>query len=195
MNRLLDLVAAMVGVVFTSPLMVLLAGLVKLDSPGPVLFRQARVGRHGRVFEIYKFRTMRTQQVGPSVTSQGDPRITRAGDWLRSAKLDELPQLFNVLRGQMALVGPRPELPEYVECWPAEARSAILSVRPGITDPASIAFRREAEILSRAESPERHYVDVIIPQKVALYVKYVEERSVKGDLKILLQTLLSVVRD
>lgn len=195
MKRLLDVVGAAVGLVVTSPLFLVAALAVRLESRGPVIFRQERVGRYGESFEILKFRTMRVGVPGTQVTSGRDPRITRSGRWLRSTKLDELPQLLNVVRGEMSLVGPRPEVPKYVAEWPEDARHLVLSVRPGITDPASIEFRREAEVLAEADDPERHYVDVILPRKVSLYCDYVRTRSFSGDLRVIGDTLRSVAKD
>lgn len=195
MKRAVDVVLAGVGLGLTSPLLALVSIWIRLDSPGPVLFRQVRVGRGGESFTILKLRTMRHDVSGADVTAGHDPRITRSGRWLRSTKVDELPQLVNVLRGDMSLVGPRPELPRYVAMWPPEARETILSVRPGITDPASIEFRREAEELGAVSDAERHYVDVILPRKVSLYVDYVEGRSLAGDLRVLAHTLRRVVGD
>lgn len=195
MKRLLDVVGAAVGLVVTSPLFLVAALAVRLESRGPVIFRQERVGRYGESFEILKFRTMRVGVSGTQVTSGRDPRITRSGRWLRSTKLDELPQLLNVVRGEMSLVGPRPEVPKYVAEWPEDARHLVLSVRPGITDPASIEFRREAEVLAEADDPERHYVDVILPRKVSLYCDYVRTRSFSGDLRVIGDTLRSVAKD
>lgn len=195
MKRLLDVVASAVGLVVTSPVLLIAAVAVRLESKGPVIFRQERVGQFGRPFEILKFRTMRTGASGAQVTTGGDPRITRTGHWLRSTKIDEIPQLLNVLRGEMSLVGPRPEVPKYVEQWPEDARHLVLSVRPGITDPGSIEFRREAEELAVVADSERHYVDEILPRKVALYCDYVRTRSFRGDLRILAATLRSVAGD
>ena len=192
MKRLLDVVASAGGLVLASPLLLVAAMAVRLETSGPVIFRQVRVGRNGRTFEILKFRTMRTGVPGPQVTSGDDPRLTRSGRWLRSTKIDELPQLLNVLRGEMSLVGPRPEVPKYVALWPAEARDVVLSVRPGITDPASIVFRREAEELAAVEDPERHYVETILPRKVSMYCEYVRGRSIRGDVRILTATLRTV---
>lgn len=192
MKRLLDVVASAVGLVVASPLMLIAALAVRLESRGPVIFRQERVGRYGKSFIILKVRTMRADASGAQVTSGRDPRITRSGRWLRSTKLDELPQLVNVLRGEMSLVGPRPEVPEYVAQWPDTARDLVLSVRPGITDPASIEFRREAEELAEVDDPERHYVDVILPRKVSLYCDYVRARSLRGDIRIIVRTLRAV---
>lgn len=193
MKRLFDVVVSAIGLVVTSPLLFGAAVLVRLESGTPVIFRQERVGRAGRTFEIFKFRTMRTDMSGAQVTSGLDPRITRSGQWLRSTKVDELPQLVNVLRGDMSLVGPRPEVPKYVAYWPDDARNVVLSVRPGISDPASIEFRREADELAEAPDPERHYVEVILPRKVQMYCDYVRTRSFIGDLRIVMRTLRTVV--
>ncbi len=194
-KRAFDLVAAGAGLVVTSPVLAAAAVAVKLDDPsGPIFFRQVRVGQGGRTFRILKFRSMRVSTGGPEVTSAADDRITNVGRLLRRTKLDELPQLVNVLVGDMSLVGPRPEVPRYVAEWPAAARTVILSVRPGITDPGSIEFRHEETELAAAADPERHYVDVILPRKVALYEEYVRTRSFLGDLAILLRTAAAVAR-
>lgn len=192
MKRVLDVVASAVGLLLAGPILLLAAVAIRVSSGAPVIFRQERVGRHGRPFAILKLRTMQTGISGAQVTAGRDPRITKLGHWLRSSKLDELPQLVNVLRGDMSLVGPRPEVPRYVAAWPRDKRQLILSVRPGITDPASIEFRREAEKLAHVDDPEQHYVDVILPRKVALYSEYVRTRSFRGDLRILTATLRSV---
>lgn len=194
MRRLVESVVAGVVLAVLSPLLVVVSAMIKRDSPGPVIFRQQRVGLRGESFDIMKFRTMRASADGAHVTASGDPRITRVGQWLRSTKLDELPQLVNVVRGEMGLVGPRPELPRYVAHWPERDRDLVLSVRPGITDPASILFRRESELLAAQADPERYYVDVLIPQKVGLYRDYVDRRSARTDVAIVLRTLASVVR-
>jgi len=193
-KRLLDILLSGAGLLLCAPLLAACALGVRLDSPGPVLFRQERVGRGGRTFLILKLRTMRA---GPApgasqVTAAGDPRITRFGAWLRRTKLDELPQLLNVLAGDMSLVGPRPEVPRFVACYPAEARAIVLSVRPGITDPASVRFRNEAELLAGSTDPERDYVERILPEKIAAYVAYVRGRSLAGDLRIIGATLRAV---
>lgn len=193
-KRAFDLVAAGLGLVVLSPVFAAAAVAVKVDDPsGPVFFRQVRVGLGGREFRILKFRSMRAAPGGPEVTSASDDRITRAGRFLRRTKLDELPQLVNVAVGDMSLVGPRPEVPRYVAQWPAAARTEILSVRPGITDPGSIAFRHEEAELAAAADPERYYVDEILPRKVALYVEYVRTRTFLGDLRIILATFAAVV--
>lgn len=193
MKRLLDLIVSVLGLAVSSPVLAAASIAVKRDSPGPVIFRQQRVGLGGRTFDIWKFRTMRQAVAGAALTVGDDPRVTRSGRFLRSTKLDELPQLVNVLRGEMSLVGPRPEVPHYVDLWPPEARDRILSVRPGITDPASIEFRRESEELALAPDPEAHYVDVVLPRKVSLYCDYVDNRSFVGDLMILVRTAFSVL--
>jgi lipopolysaccharide/colanic/teichoic acid biosynthesis glycosyltransferase len=164
---------------------------VKLDSRGPVMFRQERVGRFGRTFRIHKFRTMRVDApaLGPQITIGDDARITRSGRWLRASKVDELPQLWDVLRGAMSLVGPRPEVPRYVALYPAELRALVLSVRPGITDPASLSFRNESELLARAADPEREYVEVVMPMKLGLAADYVRNASLMGDIRLILATL------
>jgi lipopolysaccharide/colanic/teichoic acid biosynthesis glycosyltransferase len=197
-KRIFDMLAAGVGLLLLAPLLLLLALWVRLDSPGPVLFRQQRIGRHGVPFDILKFRTMADRPQGSQedrqLTVGRDPRITRAGRFLRSSKLDELPQLINVLQGTMSLVGPRPEVPRYVDCYPPAARSAVLSVAPGITDLASILYKEESEILGRAADPERTYVETILPVKLAYYQRYVRERSFWLDLRIIFRTLAAVLR-
>lgn len=190
-KRLFDIVCAGVGLLLLSPLLLAVAVWVKLDSPGPVMFRQERVGRFGATFRIHKFRTMRVDapRLGPQITIGDDARITRSGRWLRASKVDELPQLWDVLRGAMSLVGPRPEVPRYVALYPAELRELVLSVRPGITDPASLSFRNESELLARAEDPEREYVEVVMPMKLRLAADYVRNASLGGDIRLILATL------
>jgi len=194
-KRLFDVCGAGIGLLLLAPLLLALALWVRLDSPGPVLFRQQRVGRHGVRFDIIKFRTMVARpDDGRQLTVGRDPRITRAGRFLRSSKLDELPQLINVLQGTMSLVGPRPEVPRYVDCYPPAARAAVLSVAPGITDLASILYKEESEILGRAADPERAYVETILPVKLEYYQRYVRERSFWLDLRIIFRTLAAVLR-
>ncbi|WIK64633.1 sugar transferase [Gleimia hominis] len=193
--RAFDVVTSSAALVLLSPVFAAVSVAIKLDSAGPVFFRQRRVGLGGRPFRIHKFRTMTDEVPRVNISATGDPRVTRVGRVLRKTKLDELPQLIDVVRGEMALVGPRPEVPEYVQHWPAKWRHLILSVRPGITDPASIRYRNEADKLARADDPERYYIEVILPQKTRLYAKYVRERSTLGDLKIIAQTLRAVLRD
>ena len=191
-KRLFDIVLSALGLLTLAPILLLVALWVKLDSPGPVLFRQERVGRFGKPFLIHKFRTMRVYNAGPQITVGADPRITRSGRFLRASKLDELPQLWDVLRGAMSLVGPRPEVPRYVALYPAALREIVLSVRPGITDLASLEFRHESELLASAADPEREYVEVVMPQKLALARRYVETASLAQDLRIIWRTLLAL---
>jgi len=188
-KRMFDLLVAGVALLLLSPLLLLLGLLVRLDSPGPVLFRQQRVGRHGVPFRIHKFRTMVHGAAGLSLTVGADPRITRVGVFLRRTRLDELPQLIDVLQGRMSLVGPRPELPRYVAQYPADLRERVLAVRPGITDPSSLAFIDEAELLARAADPEREYVQVILPAKLKRAADYAERASLASDLGVLWATL------
>lgn len=189
-KRLFDIVAALAGLLLLAPLMLVLAAWIKVDSAGPVLYRQRRVGRNGVPFRIVKFRTMHTsaEDIG-QLSLADDARATRAGRLLRRHKLDELPQLFNVLRGEMSLVGPRPEVPRYVEHYPPAVRDLVLSVPPGITDWAAIHFRDEGEILRRAADPERTYVLQVLPVKLEYYVRYVQQRSLLTDLRILFHTV------
>jgi lipopolysaccharide/colanic/teichoic acid biosynthesis glycosyltransferase len=192
-KRIFDAFATLVGLILLSPLFAVTALLVILDSPGPAFFTQERVGRHGVIFRVFKFRTMRVDaEMNGQITVGNDARITRIGHVLRRFKLDELPQLLNVLRGEMSLVGPRPEVPRYVACYSKEQREAILSVRPGITDWASIKFKEENALLANASDPERSYVEEILPIKVEYYVRYVTERNFVVDLKIIFLTLFAI---
>ena len=190
-KRVFDLLGAAVALVLLAPLLAAIALWIKLDSPGPVLFRQQRVGRHGRPFAIRKFRTMVADAPmrGPQLTIGDDPRITRAGAFLRRAKLDELPQLIDVLAGHMSLVGPRPEVPSYVAQYPAELRDKVLAVRPGITDPVSLEFADESELLARAADPEREYVEVLLPKKLRAAAAYAEHANLATDLRVIGGTL------
>jgi lipopolysaccharide/colanic/teichoic acid biosynthesis glycosyltransferase len=202
-KRAFDLCAATIGLLLLSPLLAAIALWIRLDSPGPVLFRQVRVGRHGELFDILKFRTMAAQpEAQPGVrhdsqrllTVGRDPRITRAGHFLRKYKLDELPQLFNVVHGTMSLVGPRPEVPRYVACYPPRERELVLSVKPGVTDWASILYKDENAILGQAPDPERAYIETILPTKLEYYVRYVRERTFWVDLRIIFRTLRAIAR-
>ena len=190
-KRAFDLLLAGLGLVLLSPLLLAIAIAVKLDSPGPVFYRQQRVGRHGVPFRIHKFRTMAhvERDAGPQLTVGADARITRVGAVLRRHKLDELAQLIDVLQGTMSLVGPRPEVPRYVALYPPELRTKVLSVRPGITCLASIEFRNESELLARAADPEREYVQVVLPRKLALAARYADTASLGLDVRILWRTL------
>lgn len=194
-KRVFDFTASTLGLVLLAPLSALAAVAVALDSRGGVLYRQERVGRDNTRFYIHKFRTMYTNADQSSLARIGDARVTRVGRLLRATKLDEIPQLWDVLRGKMSLVGPRPELARFVAHWPPDASQIILSVRPGITDPASIHFRDESTILSSADDSDQYYVDVLLPQKVQMYCDYVRTRSFPGDVAIILRTVFSLLRD
>lgn len=194
-KRLFDVLAAAGGLLLLAPALLAIALWIRLDSPGPALFRQRRVGRHGRHFDIYKFRTMAARpDEGRQLTVGLDPRITRAGRFLRRTKLDELPQLLNVLEGTMSLVGPRPEVPRYVDRYPPAVRRTVLSVAPGITDLAAIQYKDESDILGRAQDPERAYVETILPVKLEYYQRYVRERSFWLDLRIIFRTLAAILK-
>jgi lipopolysaccharide/colanic/teichoic acid biosynthesis glycosyltransferase len=194
MKRLFDVVVAATGLLLLAPVFVAIAAWIKLDSPGPIFFRQQRVCRFGRLFRIHKFRTMVVDAParGPAITAGGDRRITRSGRFLRHYKLDELPQLLDVLAGTMSLVGPRPEVPQYVELYPPATRALILSIRPGITDEAALLFRDESELLGRSADPHTTYVQEILPRKLALYESYVRHRSFTGDVAIIWRTITRV---
>jgi lipopolysaccharide/colanic/teichoic acid biosynthesis glycosyltransferase len=195
LKRLFDIVVAGLGLVLASPVLLVAAIAVKLSSPGPVLFLQQRMGRNFEPFWIYKFRTMIVDapQRGAQITAGADPRITRVGAFLRKTKLDELPQLWNVLRGDMSFVGPRPEVPRYVEMFADDYRE-VLSVRPGLTDPASLKFRHESEILGQAADPEAEYVQRILPEKIALAKQYIARSSLAYDVRLLCETFWRVLR-
>lgn len=196
MKRVFDILASGVGLLLLSPLFLLVAVWIKLDSPGPVFYRQVRVGRYNRDFRIFKFRSMRVgSDKGSLVTIGGrDPRVTRSGYFIRKFKIDELPQLINVFIGDMSLVGPRPEVRHYVDYWTKE-QLHVLDVRPGITDPASIKFRNENELLEKAEDPEKYYIEVIMQEKLRLYLEYVEKQSFWYDLKLIFQTFWVIVSE
>jgi lipopolysaccharide/colanic/teichoic acid biosynthesis glycosyltransferase len=195
-KRLFDLLVASLALLLLAPLLLAVALLIRLDSPGPVFFRQQRVGRHGVPFSIHKFRTMRVEAPlqGLPLTVGADPRITRVGGFLRRTRIDELPQLIDVLAGSMSLVGPRPEVPRYVAHYPAELRERALSVRPGITDPASLAHIDEAALLARAADPEHEYIQRILPAKLRHAVDYAESATLVTDLGVLARTLLALLR-
>ena len=193
-KRLFDVLASGLGLLLLAPCLLAVAIAIKLDSPGPVFFRQVRVGRHGVEFRIHKFRTMvhrdtTVEAATAQITVGADPRITRVGALLRRTKLDELAQLIDVFVGRMSLVGPRPEVPRYVALYPPVLRDKVLSVRPGITDPASLAFRDESARLACTVDPEREYVEVVMPAKLLLSARYVDEASFTGDLRLIAVTL------
>ena len=196
MKRLFDIVASCIWLIVLSPLLLAVAIWIKLDSKGPVFYRQVRVGRYNKDFRIFKFRSMRMgSDKGSLVTIGGrDPRVTRSGYFIRKYKLDELPQLLNVLLGDMSLVGPRPEVRHYVNYWTAE-QMHVLDVRPGLTDPASIKFRNENDLLGAVEDPEAYYINVIMQEKIKLYLQYVENASFWYDLKLLFKTLKVIVAE
>lgn len=193
-KRIFDLFASACGLVLLSPLFVLIAILIKSDSKGEVFFRQERVGMKGRLFRIHKFRTMsvEAERKGLQITVGSDCRITRVGAVIRKYKIDELPQLIDVLLGDMSLVGPRPEVPKYIACYPEHIRKKVLSVRPGITDWASIRFKDENKILGEASDPEAAYIKEVLPIKQAYYVEYVESRSFFGDVFIIFSTIAAI---
>jgi lipopolysaccharide/colanic/teichoic acid biosynthesis glycosyltransferase len=195
-KRIFDLLCSITGLIFLSPAFLLLAILIKLDSPGPVFFMQTRIGQGGNPFRIHKFRTMTAEPVANSLqlTVGADPRITKTGRWLRKYKLDEIPQLIDVMRGKMSLVGPRPEVPKYVEHYPPHLKQIVLSVRPGITDIASIEYRDENDILAKSENPEKDYITKILPVKLEYYRRYVTERSMIGDIIIILRTFGAILQ-
>lgn len=193
-KRIFDLACSGIGLLLISPLFLLIGVLIKLESKGPVFFRQERVGLNGRIFRIHKFRTMAvdTEREGLQITVGFDRRITRVGAALRQYKLDELVQLIDVFLGDMSLVGPRPEVPKYIACYPDSVRAEVLSVRPGITDWASIQFKDENTILGRALDPEKAYIEEVLPVKQRFYLDYVRGQSFLGDLHIIFATLLAV---
>jgi lipopolysaccharide/colanic/teichoic acid biosynthesis glycosyltransferase len=186
-RTLLDCSVSLIALLILSPVLLSIAAAVLLETGRPILFTQSRVGRGGKLFRLFKFRTMRAGKSGPSITSRGDSRVTRVGRFLRKFKLDELPQLWNVVRGEMSLVGPRPEVPEFVDVnnpvW-----LSVLQARPGITDPASIAYRHEEELLAKAADPIRYYRETVLPSKLALNVAYLRDRSLWQDLQVIART-------
>ena len=196
LRRAVDIILSILGLILLSPVMAVIGVVIKRDSEGPVVFRQERVGLHGRPFTLWKFRTMTAAKdpSAPEVTAGGDMRITDVGRRLRSSKLDELPQLVNVLRADMSIVGPRPEVARYAAHWTLEQRVVILSVRPGITDPVTVELRREEEILRDVGDPEAYYITMLLPEKAERYVGYVENRTLASDALVVLRTLWTIVR-
>ncbi|MGZ3996819.1 MAG: sugar transferase [Flavisolibacter sp.] len=194
MKRLFDILFSFIGLLLLQPLFVVIAIMIKVDSKGPVFFRQGRVGKNFKRFMIYKFRTMvvDAEKKGLRITSGGDNRVTRVGRMLRKFKIDELPQLFNVLKGDMSLVGPRPEVIKYVE-WYKDDYERILSIRPGITDISSMTFRNEESILQGVDDPERYYVHVLLPEKMRLAREYIQNVSFFYDVELIFKTLYKVI--
>ena len=195
MKRFFDFISSFFGLIILSPIIILIMLWIKRDSDGPVFFLQKRVGLHGKLFNIFKFRTMipNAENKGLKVTVGSDPRITKSGHFLRKTKLDELPQLLNVLLGQMSIVGPRPEVPEFMNEYSTEIRTKILSVRPGITDLASIEFTNEAEILAGSLEPKKKYIDDVMPIKAKFYMDYVDNNNFFSDMKIILLTFKKIL--
>jgi lipopolysaccharide/colanic/teichoic acid biosynthesis glycosyltransferase len=194
LKRAFDFLSSLIGLILVSPVLLTIAILIKKEDRGPVFYRGIRVGRFGKTFRIFKFRTMvvNAEKLGGPSTANDDPRITKVGNFIRRFKLDELPQLINVLKGEMSIVGPRPEVQMYVNMF-TEEEKAILSVRPGITDWASIWNPDEGAILAGSPDPEKTYMEEIRPEKIRLQLKYVEEKSLWADLKIILGTLKAVI--
>lgn len=193
-KRVFDIICALCGLIVLSPVLLLIIVLIKLTSTGPVFFRQTRVGQYEKLFQIHKFRTMivNAEASGLKITVGRDPRITSIGHFLRKTKLDELPQLIDVLMGAMSLVGPRPEVPEYVQYYTNEVKAIVLSVRPGITDWASIKMIDENDILARASDPQQAYIQQILPEKLAYAVRYVQTRSLRLDVYLILLTISKI---
>ncbi len=194
-KRLFDIVASAIGLLVLWPVFLVIAVLIKLEDGGPVFYRQERIGYKGRPFKIWKFRTMvvNADKLGKPLTVGRDPRITRVGYWLRKFKLDELPQLLNVLLGEMSIVGPRPEVPQYVALYAPEQRK-VLDLVPGITDPASIKFANEAELLAEASDPEKFYIEHVMPTKIRLNMEYASHATLWSDILVILKTLVRIVR-
>lgn len=194
-KRLFDFSCSLLGLALASPVFLLIALWIKLDSKGPVFFKQLRIGKDGKTFLIYKFRTMVTdaQRLGKQLTLADDKRITRCGAVLRKYKLDELPQLINVIKGEMSLVGPRPEVPRYVAYYNQEQKK-VLSVHPGLTDEASIKYRNESELLVDAHNAEQLYIETIMPDKLRINIQYIEQASLRTDCRIILKTIRAVLK-
>lgn len=194
MKRLFDIVASGLGLLCLSPLFLILAVWIKCDTPGPVFYRQTRVGRYNRDFRLYKFRSMRigADRQGLITVGGHDPRITRSGYFIRKYKLDEFPQLINVLVGDMSLVGPRPEVRKYVDLYTQE-QMHVLDVRPGITDPASIRYRNENELLAQAADPDKYYIETIMPDKLRINLEYVANHSFWSDIVLIFKTFWEIV--
>lgn len=196
MKRLFDVFFAMFGIAVLLPVYLLISFLISADSKGGVIYRQERTGRGGKIFQVLKFRTMRPDSFNKGALTVGsrDPRITNIGYYLRKYKLDELPQLFNVLLGEMSFVGPRPEVKKYTDLYTEEQRQ-VLQVRPGITDYASIKFRNENDLLSASDDPEKLYIEEIMPEKLTLNLKYINDNNVFKDIKIIFDTFYTIIKD
>jgi len=195
-KRLFDIIASGLGLIILSPLFLVVAVWVKLDSPGPVFYKQIRVGRNNKDFFLYKFRSMRVGSDKKGLITVGghDPRVTRSGYYIRKYKLDEFPQLINVFKGEMSLVGPRPEVRKYVDLYTPE-QMHVLDVRPGITDLASIRYRNENELLEQASDPEQYYRDVVMQDKLRINLEYVRNHSFLGDIRLIFNTFIAIVKN
>jgi len=196
LKRLFDIIFSFLGLILISPLLLIVAILIKLSSPGPVFYRGERIGRGGKSFRIFKFRTMvvDAEKLGGPSTAGDDPRLTKIGKFLKKFQLDEVPQLINVLRGEMSLVGPRPEVKMYVNMMTNEERSVILSIKPGMTDLASLYNFHEGEVLRGAADPEKAYLEKVRPEKLSLQIKYVKEKSFLGDIVIIIKTIAKIFK-
>ncbi len=196
LKRVFDFISALIGVLLLSPFLLFICLWIKLDSSGPIFFIQKRVGLKGKTIGVYKFRTMviDAESKGLKITVGNDPRITKSGLFLRKYKLDELAQLFNVLNCTMSLVGPRPEVQEYIDVYPDDIRAKVLSVRPGITDFASIEFKNENQMLENSKDPNKTYIDEILPIKQKYYIQYVDEQSLILDIKLIFRTIVAIVQ-
>jgi len=192
-KRLFDILFSLIGLVLLLPLFVVVSILIKLDSNGPIFFRQERVGKNFRPFRIYKFRTMTvdTEDKGPQITVAGDRRVTKIGEFLRNYKIDELPQLINVLKGEMSFVGPRPEVLRYVELYKIEYET-LLTIRPGITDPASIRYSKEEKVLSASKNWGDDYIKIILPEKIKLSSQYADNHNILTDLRLIFKTIFKI---
>lgn len=193
-KRIFDFLVSLVGIIILSPIFIIVSIAIKIDSRGSILFLQKRVGKDGKEFNIYKFRTMVTdaEKLGKQITIGNDSRITKVGAFLRKFKIDELPQLFNVLLGDMSLVGPRPEVPKYVALYNNEQKK-VLSIRPGITDMASLRYKDENDILGKVDNPEEYYINVIMKDKLSLNLEYIEKSNVFFDIYLIVKTIIKCI--
>lgn len=193
-KRIFDFLLSLFGIIILSPIFIIVSIAIKLDSKGRILFLQKRVGRYGKEFNIYKFRTMVTdaEKLGKQITVGKDNRITKVGAFLRKFKIDELPQLFNVLKGDMSLVGPRPEVPKYVALYNKEQRK-VLDIRPGITDMASLRYKDENDILGKVDNPEEYYINVIMKDKLKLNLEYIEKSNIFFDIYLIFKTIIKCI--
>lgn len=195
LKRMVDIIISFLGILIVFPVLLIISLFIKLESSGPIIFTQIRIGREAKEFKIYKFRTMvvNAEKLGRQITVGKDSRVTKVGRVLRKTKLDELPQLFNVLKGDMSLVGPRPEVPKYTKLY-NEEQKRVFTVRPGITDYASIKYRNENEVLAKSKEPEKTYIEEVMVDKLNLNLKYVEQRSFWLDIKIIFITLYKIIK-